>query len=82
MTNQAWEDAFQELWDHATHHRGVREALADRVGSAPSDALHQWPRTRWRGTRDRHAGARHAPGAMTRRARPGRLIYSGRPDRA
>jgi len=31
MMNQAWEDAFQELWNHAAHHRGVREAVADRL---------------------------------------------------
>ena len=46
MNQQAWEDAFQELWDHAAHHRGVREALADPIGPALSDTLHQWPRTR------------------------------------
>ncbi|TMQ20525.1 MAG: hypothetical protein E6J91_03680 [Deltaproteobacteria bacterium] len=46
MMNQAWEDAFQELWNHAAHHRGVREALADPVGPTLSDTLHQWPRTR------------------------------------
>jgi len=46
MMNQAWEDAFQELWDHTAHHRGVREALADPVGPTLSDTLHQWPRTR------------------------------------
>jgi hypothetical protein len=46
MLNQAWEDAFQELWNHAAHHRGMREALIDPVSSTFSEALHQWPRTR------------------------------------
>lgn len=45
MLNQAWEDAFQELWNHAAHHRGVREARADIPGHMLSDALPQWPRT-------------------------------------
>jgi hypothetical protein len=45
MMNQAWEDAFQELWNHAAHHRGVREAAADGPSHPLSDTLHQWPRT-------------------------------------
>src|SRR5262245_22516084 len=45
MLNQPWEDAFQELWNHAAHHRGVREARTDAPGHLPSDALRQWPRT-------------------------------------
>ena len=45
MLNQAWEDAFQELWNHAAHHRGMREAAADGPGHLLSDTLHQWPRT-------------------------------------
>src|SRR6476661_345285 len=45
MMTHTWETAFQELWDHAAHHRGLREALTDSVGAALSD-LHQWPRTR------------------------------------
>jgi hypothetical protein len=46
MMDQAWEAAFQELWDHAAHHRGMREALADPIIPHLSDTLHQWPRTR------------------------------------
>jgi hypothetical protein len=46
MLDQAWEVAFEELWNHAAHHRGVREALVDPGGRAASDTLHQWPRTR------------------------------------
>ena len=45
MLNQPWEDAFQELWNHAAHHRGLREARGDLHGHLPPDALHQWPRT-------------------------------------
>src|SRR5262245_539996 len=45
MLNQPWEDAFQELWNHAAHHRGVREARPDIPEHVLSDALRQWPRT-------------------------------------
>jgi hypothetical protein len=45
MLNQPWEDAFQELWNHAAHHRGMREAKADLPGHMLSESLRQWPRT-------------------------------------
>src|ERR1051326_9032884 len=45
MLNQAWEEAFQELWNHAAHHRGVREARTDFSAHMPYDRLRQWPRT-------------------------------------
>lgn len=45
MMNQPWEDAFQELWNHAAHHRGVRDAAAGATGHLHSDHLSQWPRT-------------------------------------
>jgi hypothetical protein len=41
MLNQAWEDAFQELWNHAAHHRGLREA----PHHPHADTLPHWPRT-------------------------------------
>jgi hypothetical protein len=46
MLNQVWEDAFQELWNQAAHHRGLREAVDDPSGHMLSDTLQQWPRTR------------------------------------
>lgn len=45
MLNQAWEDAFQELWNHAAHHRGLREAGADGPHHLRADPLPHWPRT-------------------------------------
>jgi hypothetical protein len=46
MMNQAWEDAFQELWNQAAHHRGLREAGHDAPDHMLCDTLRQWPRTR------------------------------------
>jgi hypothetical protein len=45
MMNPAWEEAFQELWNHAAHHRGVREHVTDTPDHGLSDHLRQWPRT-------------------------------------
>jgi hypothetical protein len=45
MLNQAWEDAFQELWNHAAHHRGIREAGPDGPHPLPADTVSHWPRT-------------------------------------
>ena len=45
MLNQPWEDAFQELWHNAAHHRGVRDTAVDLPGHMLSDHLRQWPRT-------------------------------------
>ena len=44
MLNQAWEDAFQELWNHAAHHRGLRE-VGEGPGHQRPDSLPHWPRT-------------------------------------
>ena len=45
MMNQAWEEAFQELWNHAAHHRGVREHLTDTPDHGLTGHLREWPRT-------------------------------------
>jgi hypothetical protein len=45
MMNQAWEGAFQQLWNHAAHHRGLREHVTDTPDHVLADHLQQWPRT-------------------------------------
>jgi len=45
MMNQAWDDAYHELWKHAAHHRGLREAAGELPGHTLSHSLRQWPRT-------------------------------------
>ena len=45
MMNQAWEEAFHELWTHAAHHRGVREHVTDIPDHGLPHRLRRWPRT-------------------------------------
>ncbi len=42
---QAWDDAYHQLWRHAAHHRGLREAIGELPDPTLSQSLHQWPRT-------------------------------------
>ncbi len=45
MMTQAWDDAYHELWRHAAHHRGLREAIGELPGLTLHQRLRQWPRT-------------------------------------
>ncbi len=45
MMNQAWNDAYHELWRQAAHHRGLREAIGELPGHTLSQRVRQWPRT-------------------------------------
>ena len=45
MLTQAWEDAYHELWKHAAHHRGLREAIGEPLGHTLTQTPRQWPRT-------------------------------------
>jgi hypothetical protein len=45
MMTQAWDDAYHELWRHAAHHRGMREAIGELPGHMLYQSLRQWPRT-------------------------------------
>jgi hypothetical protein len=45
MMTQPWDDAYHELWRHAAHHRGLREAIGELPGHTLSQNVRQWPRT-------------------------------------
>ncbi len=45
MMIQAWDNAYHELWRHAAHHRGLREAIGELPGLTLHQRLRQWPRT-------------------------------------
>lgn len=45
MMTQTWDDAYHQLWSHAAHHRGLREAIGELPGPTLSQSLRQWPRT-------------------------------------
>jgi hypothetical protein len=45
MLMQAWDDAYHQLWRHAAHHRGLREAPGDAPGASLAALPRQWPRT-------------------------------------
>jgi hypothetical protein len=45
MMTHAWDDAYHELWRHAAHHRGLREAIGELPGHTLYQSLRQWPRT-------------------------------------
>src|ERR1051325_3854133 len=45
MLNQAWNDAYHELWGQAAHHRGLRAATGELPGHTLPPSLRRWPRT-------------------------------------